>query len=167
MVRLLTPRLVIRSFTTDDAEPMFRVLGDSEVMRFIPGGPDPSIEVVRERLARAVARERDGQGVWAIERASDGAVIGSAGIVPVDWRGPEIEIAYKIARPAWGNGYATEAASACLAHAFRGLGLRRVIGLTFPANVTSQRVLEKVGMRALGPTERYYGMTLLEYASVR
>lgn len=166
MVRFVTARLVIRSFTADDADAMFHVLGDPEVMHFIPGGPDPSVEIVRERLANARAREKDGRGVWAIERASDGQVIGSAGIVPVAWQGPELEIAYKLTRSAWGHGYATEAAAACLRHAFDSAGLDRVIGLTFPENITSQRVLEKIGMRAVGTTERYYGMRLLEYEAL-
>lgn len=162
MLRIDTDRLVIRSFTGDDANAMFDVLGDPEVMRFIPGGPDPSFDVVRERLANASAREDEGRGVWAIERKADRRVIGSAGIVPVAWQGPEIEIAYKLARSTWGNGYATEAAAACLRHAFE-IGLDRVIGLTFPENVASQRVLEKIGMRAVGPTDRYYDTRLLEY----
>ena len=53
-------------------------------------------------------------------------------------------------------------ARACWTHGFAALGLARIIGLTFPENVPSQRVLEKIGMRSEGTAE-HYGHTMRMY----
>jgi RimJ/RimL family protein N-acetyltransferase len=61
-----------------------------------------------------------------------------------------VEIAYRLARGAWGRGIATEAASALVAHALGPLGLPRVVAVTYPANQASQRVLDKLGFERRG-----------------
>jgi [ribosomal protein S5]-alanine N-acetyltransferase len=162
-IPLVTKRLRIRPFTLDDAEAMFRVWGDPEVMRYIPREPAKSVDEIRERLERSLAVRREpGLGIWAIARGEDDAAIGMAGLGAVG-KGPEIEVAYHLARDAWGKGYATEAAAACVRYGFDELGMSRIIGLTFPANVASQRVLEKIGMKRLGLTSRFYEMEMLEF----
>lgn len=161
---LQTRRLDIRRLQVTDALSMFRVWGDPEVMRWIPGSPHPSVEVTRARLEGLLERARTGALVLrAVVRRDDGRVIGTAGVVPVDRKGPEVEVGYHFARDVWGQGYATEAAAACLAEGFRDLGIATIIGLVFPANVASARVLEKVGMRKIGPTSRFHGTELVLY----
>lgn len=161
---LETSRLRLRLPVADDAAALFGIYGDPEVLRFIPADPSPSIEHTRERLAQRIA-EQPALGehpleLLAIERATDGRVVGCCGLVPVERKGPEVEIAYHIGRAHWGHGYATEAARACLAWGLgdEGPRLERVIGLIDPANEGSRRVLTKCGMRSLGATDRYYGM---------
>jgi ribosomal-protein-alanine N-acetyltransferase len=163
-IPLVTERLRIRPFTLDDAEAMYRVWGDPEVMRYIPREPAKSVDEIRERLERTLATPRErGMGVWAITRRDDDAAIGVAALVAVEGKGPEIEVAYHLARDAWGKGYATEAAAACVRYGFDEIGLERITGLTFPANIASQRVLEKIGMKRLGLTSRFYQMEMLEF----
>jgi len=82
--------------------------------------------------------------------------IGSGGVVPVEDT-PDVEIAYHFLPSAWGKGYATEAATAILAFGFENARLKEIIGLAYPDNVASWRVLEKVGMRFVG-TATYYGI---------
>ncbi|MFG0326364.1 MAG: GNAT family N-acetyltransferase [Phycisphaerales bacterium JB037] len=159
-----TPRLRLRLPVIDDAAAMFAVYGDPEVLRYIPADPSPSLDHTRERLAERIAQQpmlgEHPLELLAIERAHDGLVVGCCGLVPVERKGPEVEIAYHIGRAHWGRGYATEAARACLAWGMgeNGPGLDRVIGLIDPANEGSRRVLTKCGMRSLGETDRYYGM---------
>ena len=161
---LRTDRLLIRPFTPDAAPAMFRVWGDPEVMRYIPGGAVPSEAEVRARLERLAARQMPpGIGLWAIERGEDARVVGMAALIPIAWKGPRVEVAYHLARDCWGRGYATEAAKACVDHGFRELGLPSVVGLTFPENAASQRVLERVGMRRIGTTRAYYDLEMVEF----
>jgi len=60
---------------------------------------------------------------------------------------PEIEIGYRLAKSAWGQGYATEAARSVRDFAFLTLGMKRLIAMIDPSNVASIRVAEKIGMR--------------------
>jgi RimJ/RimL family protein N-acetyltransferase len=147
---------------------MFRVWGDPEVMRFIPRGVYASVDEVRAAIERLLGPKHSGaMSAWALERTSDRRVIGMAALVPVAWKGPEVEVAYHLARDVWGLGYATEAARACIDYGLGELGLSRVVALTEEENTASQRVLEKAGMKRLGPTERYYEKRLLEFEVVR
>lgn len=161
-----TPRLVIRSFTPDDAEALHeRVFGDEEVMRYIPRGASPSVERTRGAVERFMRHEREhGFGLWAVELRATGALIGDCGLVYVEGRGPEIEVAYHFAKEWWGRGLATEAARACLDHGFRVLALREIIAICMPEHVASRRVMEKAGMRYVGPA-RYYELDVVKYVA--
>ena len=75
-----------------------------------------------------------------------------------------IEVGYRLAPKAWGRGYATEGARAVVGYGFRELGLARIIGLTHPDNVASQRVLTKAGLVDAGWGE-YYGRLLRLFAA--
>ena len=68
------------------------------------------------------------------------------GLFPVEWTGPDVEVAYHFARDVWSRGYATEAAGAWVGAAFDQLQLDRVVALAYPANRASTRVMEKLGM---------------------
>lgn len=165
-----TDRLVIRLFRESDADAMFDVWGDPQVMRYIPSGPYQRPEDIRPRLERlARFHEHGGRSLWAVclrrptEESMWDRPIGAVGIVPVAWEGPETELAFHLAREFWGLGLATEAGAACLAYGFVELGLDRIIGLTFRQNTASHHVLRKLGMSELGPTTAYYGMELLKF----
>jgi ribosomal-protein-alanine N-acetyltransferase len=163
-----TSRLVIRSFTLQDAPALHeRVFGDPEAMQFIPRGASPSVDRTRGSIERFMRHEREnGFGLWAAELKETGELIGDCGLFLVQGVGPEVEVAYHFTKAQWGRGIATEAASACLAYGFKECGLMEIIAICFPAHVASRRVMEKSGMRYVGPA-RYYDLDLVKYVKHR
>ncbi|MCA9865618.1 MAG: GNAT family N-acetyltransferase [Anaerolineales bacterium] len=142
-----TERLTLRRFAPADHDPLTRVFGDADVMRFGDGPQTP--EWVGGWLRRTLeSYEQRGYGPWAVVEKSGGAVIGYCGLFffpHVNGR-PEVEIGYRLARAWWGRGYATEAVLAARDYAFDTLGLSRLIALIDPANAASIRVARKAGM---------------------
>ena len=117
-------------------------------MRYIGSGdPDEDVEESRRRLERLMEhQERHGFSLWAVTDRASGAVMGDCGLIHYAHEGPEIELGFRLAKPYWDKGYATEAARAWVAHGFDELGLDRIVAATHPENAASQRVLEKVGL---------------------
>lgn len=166
---LLTPRLRLRGPQPDDFEALFEGIWSSpEVMRFVGGQPRPRA-LATERFAWSCELfQRTGMALWTVERRSDGAILGDCGVIPLEGRGPEIELGYRLRRSTWGQGLATEAAAAALGHAMAptaagGLGLSRVVAVVEPDNVPSRRVLEKLGLRYVGLTDKHYETTSALY----
>ena len=86
---------------------------------------------------------------WAIELPGIAPFIGCAGLATVNFTAaftPCVEIGWRLAAAYWGQGYATEAATAAMAFGFSQLGLPEVVAYTVPANIRSRRVMEKLGM---------------------
>jgi RimJ/RimL family protein N-acetyltransferase len=150
---LLTERLALRPLREDDLEPLARLLGDPEAMRHFPR--PRTREESRVWIARNQERYTvDGHGLWAVERRADGAFLGDCGLVKQRPEGePEIEVGYHFAREHWGQGYATEAAGACVRLAFEVLRVPRVIALIRPENEASARVARRLGLRPVRRVE--------------
>jgi RimJ/RimL family protein N-acetyltransferase len=158
-VELVTERLVLRPLAMDDLDALEPFYADPEVMRYIGTGETASREGAAESIRRMIQRfEADGFGQLTVVRREDGAVIGRCGLLVWDdsWNpttraeatgDTELEIGYKLGRPYWGQGFATEAAAAVRDHAQSELGAKRLIALIRPGNVASERVAEKIGMR--------------------
>lgn len=139
-----TDRLILRELILDDVDGLLEVLGDPVAMEHYPAPKTRSETESWIRWARE-SYERNGFGLWAIERASDGAFLGDCGpmLQPVD--GEQVpEVGYHIIRPEWGRGYATEAAIACRDLVLGRLGFGRVVSIVAPENLASRRVAEKV-----------------------
>jgi [ribosomal protein S5]-alanine N-acetyltransferase len=149
---LTTGRLRIRPLRAKDADALHRIYGDHEAMRFVGStGTARTREETRKSLAGFIAgRERHGYGLWAAELRGSGEMIGMCGLTPVEGTGPDVEVVYVLERPAWGQGYATEMARACLDAGFGPFGLERIIALAYPENGPSIRVMQKAGMRPAG-----------------
>lgn len=97
--------------------------------------------------------EETGYGRYALELKTTGEFIGFAGLSRVTfepWTWPPIEIGWRLKRSAWGQGYATEAAMACLDQAFGVLGLKEISSFTSLLNLRSERVMQKTGMVRVG-----------------
>jgi RimJ/RimL family protein N-acetyltransferase len=146
-----TERLTIRALREDDAEALHEAWGDPEVFRYLPAEASASVDETRTRLARHLRKQL---GLWAVEERASGEVAGVCGLLPVEGTGPDIEVAYHLARRWWGQGIATEAASACVAAGLAD-GLPRVVAYAFAENAASIRVLEKAGLRRLGSRQAY------------
>ncbi|RYZ27528.1 MAG: N-acetyltransferase [Propionibacteriaceae bacterium] len=151
---VLTERLRLRTWTDADRPAFAAMNGDPVVMEHLPQVLDRAgSDVLMDRL-RAVWAER-GLGLWAVERRSDGALLGWAGLNPMPVGTPgagEWEIGWRLTRAAWGHGYATEAATEGLRVA-RERGFPRVWSMTVPANVRSIAVMRRLGLVEHGPFE--------------
>ena len=162
-----TERLSYRPPKPEDADALHIVWGDPEVMRYLPSDPSPLVSETAERVERHVTRFAEtGYGLCAVVEREEGRVVGTCGLFPVEWVGPEVEVAYHLARDVWNRGYATEAAGAWVAAAFDQLELERVVALAYPANKASIRVMEKIGMRFDRDVAKY-GERLVQYAIER
>jgi RimJ/RimL family protein N-acetyltransferase len=157
-----TPRLVLRAFRLDDLDAYAAMCADEEVMRHIGSGGAVGRDVAWRQLALFLGSwALLGHGMWAIQRRSDGALIGRAGFLePEGW--PGCELGWLLARAAWGQGYALEAARAALAHGRAALGLREVISLIRPHNQRSIALAERLGARNSGPID-FLGASALLY----
>ena len=139
-------RLRLHEFRVQDTDVLEAVLGDPVAMKYYPAALDRT--GVEGWIKRNIDRYRhDGHGLWAMELKSSGALIGDCGCILQEVEGKrEIEIGYHVRRDLWGNGYATEAAQACIKYAFTVLGAMRVISMIRPENKQSCRVAEKNGL---------------------
>ncbi|MFN3449767.1 MAG: GNAT family N-acetyltransferase [Roseococcus sp.] len=144
---LRTPRLVLRGFREEDLDALAAMQADPEVMRHLgvgesagrPRGRIESWQHMAQFMGQWALR---GCGIWAVEHA--GRFVGRVGILhPEGWPGPEL--AYALAREAWGRGLAVEAARAALAWAEAHLPARSIISLIRPENEASRRVARSLG----------------------
>ena len=152
MDEIRTTRLVLREFQPGDHAAVHRYAADPEVVRFQNWGPNTPAETTMFLdlvLAAAAATPRT-RWALALIRAADDTMVG-AGELRIDDVGDRRgSLGYTLARDAWGQGYATEAAAALLDFGFAGLGLHKISATCDPANIGSVRVLEKIGMTLEG-----------------
>jgi RimJ/RimL family protein N-acetyltransferase len=164
IVRLLTERLALREFTRDDVDDLAALDGDPRVMRYIGDGSVGTRALCEAGIERVLARyaEDNGLGLWHATRRDDGRFVGWVSLKPCG-DSPDIEVGYRLMHDAWGQGFATELARTMVRRGFDEVGLDRIIGVTHPENLASQRVLMKAGMRDEG-WGRYYGRDLRLFA---
>ncbi|MGW1198819.1 GNAT family N-acetyltransferase [Streptomyces sp. NPDC002536] len=149
---LCTPRLTLRRWREDDLDAMAAINSDPEVMRWIGDG---SVQDREQTAARIAVWERTweerGVGLFAVECRDSGQLAGFAGLsVPLFLPEvlPAFEIGWRLGRPFWGRGLATEAARTALDFALRERGLARIVSISAVGNAASQRIMRKLGMRA-------------------
>lgn len=153
---LRTERLLLRQWRAGDREAFAAMNRDPEVMRYIGSGvlDAAGSDGFRARLRQEWGRAR--HGLWALERADDGAFLGFCGLTSPAWGGPGVdgglEVGWRLRRAAWGHGYASEAARAALGVAWHDLGVEETIALVHPDNARSLGVGERLGMRVVGTT---------------
>ena len=147
MVEINTDRLVLRDWRDSDLVPWAAMNADPDVRRYL--GP----LLTFEQAAASVLNFQDdlnryGFGFWALEVRASGEFIGFTGLDTVDEEMPftGIEAGWRLARPAWGHGYATEAALAALSYGFDTLGLPEILAVTMATNVRSRAVMARIGM---------------------
>src|SRR5438445_9214907 len=145
---LRTRRLILRRWTDEDRVPFAQINADPEVMRY--------------RLAPLTSQESDDLideiedcfskndfGLWALERTEDRRLLGFTGLATSNFGAPfcpAIDVGWRLAPDAWGQGYATEAALASLGFAFNEVGLAEVVAHTTSLNEASRAVMRRIGM---------------------
>lgn len=147
MAELRTDRLTLRRWRDSDLEPWAAMNADPQVREHLGD------LLTREQSDASVARfqaefDQRGYGWWAVEAQTTGEFIGFAGLDQVDDDMPftGVEIGWRLARSAWGQGYATEAALAVLTYGFDTLELREILAVTTATNLRSQAVMRRIGM---------------------
>jgi RimJ/RimL family protein N-acetyltransferase len=149
-VLLETERLVLRRFREDDADNLFHLDNDPDVMRFLSGGrPTPRDVIETDILPRFFRYDErtPGFGHWAAIDKASGDFLGwfSFRLSDEANRG-EATLGFRLRKDAWGRGYATEGARALVRMGFTELGVQRVVATTYQDNLASRRVMEKAGM---------------------
>jgi ribosomal-protein-alanine N-acetyltransferase len=145
---LTTARLRLRRWRKADHEPFAALNADPSVMEYLPA---PLTRVESDRLIARIEAgfDRYGYGLWALELRSTGGFLGFTGLEVPSFEAhftPAVEVGWRLARSAWGRGYATEAGRASLAFAFEEAGLGEIVSTTSVKNMRSQAVMERIGM---------------------
>jgi len=150
-VILTTQRLILRTATEPDIKILWeRVLGDSDVMRYVFQGVPMTLERAGEVMRKFFTFGDTLTGIAVLTEKPADKVIGFAGLFPCAALGADdFEIGFVLARRAWGRGIATEIGEAQLAFGFDQLNCTRLLGLADPQNGPSIHALRKLGMRFL------------------
>jgi len=149
VIQLETSRLRLRPWRDEDFAPFAALNADPQVMAHFPATLDRAESDVLAARCQSLI-EAQGWGFWATEIKASGDFIGFVGLhrpiaeLPFS---PCVEIGWRLARPFWGQGYASEAARAALSFAFNDLALAEVVAFTSLENRRSQAVMERLGMR--------------------
>jgi RimJ/RimL family protein N-acetyltransferase len=145
---LRTDRLRLRRWLPADRDPFAAINADPAVMEYFPA------TLSREESDALATRieahfDRHGFGLWAVETPGVAQFAGFVGLSVPAFNAhftPCVEIGWRLAVEHWGRGYATEAARAVLTSGFETLGLSEIVSFTVPGNLTSRRVMERIGM---------------------
>lgn len=145
MTSLRTDRLRLRPFRKADIDPYAAICADAQVMQHIgTGGPVGKDAAWRQVATFLGAWQLNGHGMWALERLADGRLIGRVGFIDAEgW--PGCELGWLLAREAWGQGYAVEAARAALACGREAFGIDEPISLIRPENTRSIALAQRLG----------------------
>ena len=146
--RLETDRLILRDWREDDLDALHALCSDARVMATI--GPLQDRETARAGLGRLMTRAaRDGHTFWALERKSDGRMIGFCGVArgTVPQIENEIEIGWRLAFDCWGQSYVREAAEASLRWFAANRPGQPICAITSVGNLRSRGLMERLGMR--------------------
>ena len=152
-MELTTERLILRSFREDDVQALYDYSKDEPVGRNAGWKPHESLQESDDILHLVFL---DQPSVWAIERRSDGRLIGSIGLITDCARqyGSARSLGYALGVGYWGRGYMTEAVRAVVRFGFDRMGLDLISATCYPDNPGSRRVLEKCGFQYEGTLQR-------------
>ena len=147
-LQIRTARLLLRRWRPTDRDLFAHLNADLLVMQHFPS------VLTREEsdaMADRIETQFDevGYGLWAVEALDQAQFMGFVGLSMPNFQAhftPAVEVGWRLDRPYWGHGFATEAARASLADGFGRVGLTEIVSFTVPANERSIRVMERLGM---------------------
>jgi RimJ/RimL family protein N-acetyltransferase len=145
---LHSSRLTLRPWEDRDRAPFAAMSADPVVMQHL--SPLPTLDAANGWIDRQRAQfAQHGFGYWAVELRESGQLVGAVGLSRPSYEAhftPAVGVGWRLARPFWGYGYASEAANTALRFGFGQLGLAEIVAVTIPANVRSQQVMRRLGM---------------------
>jgi len=146
-----TPRLGLRNWAMEDLERMTAINQNPEVMKFFPSMPDRDATMAFIKKMQAQFAKTQ-YCYFATELLATKTFIGFIGLMYQDYEAkftPCVDIGWRLAPNAWGKGYATEGAKACLKYAFEVLHLSTIYSVAPVLNIPSISVMKKIGMKQL------------------
>lgn len=138
-----TPRLALRPFSLSDAEDMYALNADPEVVKYTGDDPFESIEAARKFINAYDAYKKYGYGRWTL--LFEGKYAGWCGL-NFNPENKETDLGFRLLKKYWNLGIGTEAATACVDYGFKDLGVTKIIGRAMEENTGSIRILQKIGM---------------------
>jgi RimJ/RimL family protein N-acetyltransferase len=149
---LETPRLILRQWLASDYDPFINLNSDADVMEFFPSAL--TADETLAHIGRITGHiDQHGYGLFALERKDNNEFIGFTGLAHPRFESyftPCVEIGWRLSKLNWGNGFATEAAQACLTYGFTVLALPQIYSFTSLHNKRSQNVMIRIGMKKEG-----------------
>jgi RimJ/RimL family protein N-acetyltransferase len=148
-IALRTSQLLLRPWRDEDIADFAEMSADPAVMQYLLPLSDRWLSAEAWVARKRAHWDEHGFGQWVVELPGEASFIGVVGLETVSYDAhftPAVEVAWRLARPYWGRGYATEAARAALDYGFGQLGLREIVAVTVPANQRSRRVMERLDM---------------------
>ena len=178
--KIETRRLILRQFTLNDAEPMYRNwASDGEVTRYLTWTPHESVDETKSLLKEWIDDYKKPEKYeWCIELKEIGEPIGSIGVVGIREKIGAMEIGYCISEAYWHQGITSEAFEAVIAYLTKEVGARRIESRHDTRNPYSGKVMEKCGLKYEGTKIQgdwnnsgicdcaFYGMVLEDVAVV-
>lgn len=145
---IATNRLIMRRWKEADRAPFAALNADPIVMEHFPALlSEIESNIMIDRIEQGFDNHR--YGLWALEHRENGTFLGFTGLMYADFDVdflPGVEIGWRLAQSAWGQGFATEAAAAALWFGFEQCDLDEILSFTTVANRPSQRVMQRIGM---------------------
>jgi len=142
---LETPRLILREFDISDAENLFLLNSDPDVIRYTGDNHFKNLEEAKALIENYIPYKRDGFGRWTVLLKDTNEFLGWNGLRKLEDNG-YIDLGYRFLKKHWNKGYATESSLACLKYGFEKLGMTEICARAIKENVASIRVMQKCGM---------------------
>jgi RimJ/RimL family protein N-acetyltransferase len=164
---LTTDRLIVRDWTGDDADAALSVYGSRDVAHWLTPAMQrvadvPGMGTVLRTWQDEQAKLLKPSGRWAVQRKDDDTVVGGVTIRLLPPYEDDLEVSWQLNPQAWGQGYATEAATALIGWAFTH-DVDELFAVARPNNVRAIATAKRVGMQWVGETTKYYGLRLQVY----
>lgn len=169
MTTLTTARLTLVPFAEEHLDGLNAVNADPQVMRYFRDGPE-----TREQTAAAIERVKArwhefGYSWWAFIERDSGLIVGAGclqhlrrGDEPLPDRRNPLEVGWRLRADRWHRGLATEAAAGIADFAFGPVGAQELYAVCNPANLPSEKVMQRLGMQACG-LQAWYGAPMTTY----
>ena len=155
---LETDRIILRPWKNSDTNDYHKIMNSPLVLKYLPVD-HMTLEDIEAKIQSRI-EQQNGHSfcLWAMTLKENNKLIGHCGLQYIcDTK--DIEVGYALSPDQWGKRLATEAAKATLDYGFNTLKVETIFGLVFPENTRSKHVLENIGMRFIGTTDKYYNIT--------
>jgi len=152
--------LILQPLTLEDVGNFFALDSDPDVMKYLARPPASDKQLVRSLIEKKIDynQRNPGLGYWALMEKKSKSFIGQFSLAHIEFdETKEIEIGFRFLPYFWGRGFATEMGKELIRHGFDHLKLKRIVGLTHPDNLISQKVLDKIGFKYTR-LDFYYGI---------